>query len=156
MNNTLKVYLTKAMKFCSSKEVCIFDIQKKLNDWKIEKSLHNTIIQQLISEKFIDETRYAQAFASDKFRFNNWGKRKIEFELKRKNIPQHIINQAVATIETEAYTKKIKSLISAKIKSIKDDDTYKIKLKILRYMTNKGFEPDIVSNIFDKNFKDKL
>jgi regulatory protein len=144
------------MKFCSSKEVCIFDIQKKLNDWKIEKSLHNTIIQQLISEKFIDETRYAQAFASDKFRFNNWGKRKIEFELKRKNIPQYIINQAVATIKTEAYTKKIKSLISAKIKSIKDEDTYKIKLKILRYMTNKGFEPDIVSNIFDKNFKDKL
>ncbi len=149
MNDDFTVALSKAMKYCSTKEVCIYDIKKKLSDWQVKEQYFEKIVDILLNEKFIDEQRYANAFANDKFRFNNWGKRKIEYELKKKNIPQLFVNQAVSLIDESDYLKKIKYLVAAKLKNTKAKNNFIKKQKILRFMVNKGFEPDIVSNCID-------
>lgn len=145
--------LSKAMRFCSTKEVCIKDITSKLNNWNTNPEFIDKIIASLIDEKFIDQQRYALAFAADKFKFNNWGKKKIAYHLFNKNIPENIIQKALNEINNTEYKKTAYKLIINKLKSLKTDDIIKQKNKILSSMTSKGYEAEIIYPILNEILK---
>jgi len=138
--NDCDYFLSKAMKFCSTKEVCISDIQKKLIEWKADESFLEEIISNLIEEKFIDEQRYVQSFVIDKLNFNNWGRNKIRFELQKKHISSTLINTALQNIDTEIYSIIIDKLIKTKHKEIKTKDSKIILTKISNFLISRGFE----------------
>ena len=73
--------LHRAAALCSSSEHCITDIREKLSRWGIGELDARTIVERLVQERFIDEERYAIAFAKDKFRFSGWGRIKIRYAL---------------------------------------------------------------------------
>ncbi len=146
--------LSKAMKFCSTKEVCISEITQKLEKWNIDKKHHKKIISILIDEDYINEQRYAEAFTSDKFRFQDYGKIKIRYELRLKKIENEYINNALEIIDDESYFNKIEKLIASKLKTAKETDAYKLKAKIQRYLLSKGYEQEYFGKIINKiNFK---
>lgn len=155
-NISKKEALIKAQNICARQEKCESDIRKKLYDWKAKQDDFNEIINNLKTEKFIDEQRYAISFAKEKFRFNKWGKVKIEFALKQKNISQKFISNALNEIPDKDYETILKNELLKKIKTIKETDEYTIRSKLLRYALSKGFENgkvfDIVSSILD-NYK---
>ena len=146
--------LIKAQNLCAQQEKCEFDIRKKLFAWKAKQDDFNEIIETLKAEKFIDDQRYAACFAKEKFRFNKWGKIKIEFALKQKNIPHHFISNALNEISDKEYETTLENELLKKLKTIKNTDEYTIKSKLLRYALSKGFENgkvfDTVSTILDK------
>jgi len=147
MNENTTHYLSRAMRFCSTKEVCISEINKKLINWGIKESEIDEIVLKLLAENFIDEQRYSKAFTLDKFRFNNWGKQKIRFELWKKEIRQSHINIALEEIDTDEYLQKAKKLFTEKLHKIKESNILKKKQKIFSYMSNKGFETEIIYKI---------
>ena len=69
--------LNRAMALCSRTEYCISDIRQKLESWGLESDKAGDVIAILIKENFINEERYAGAFARDKYRYNKWGRVKI-------------------------------------------------------------------------------
>jgi len=138
--------LVKAQNLCAKQEKCKADIRKKLYDWKISSDDIENIINKLVTDKFIDEQRYAEYFVRDKFRFNKWGRIKITFALKQKQIPQDIINFAMQQIDENTYRESLKNELLKKHKSIKDAETYKIKEKLLRFAQSRGYELEISLN----------
>lgn len=153
-NISLKDALIKAQNLCAQQEKCESDIRKKLYDWKTLPIEHDKIIDLLKKDKFIDEQRYAISFAKEKFRFNKWGKIKIEFTLKQKNIPSDFINNALNEINELDYDSILENELIKKLKTIKDTDEYTIKTKLIRFALSKGFENgkvfDMVSIILEK------
>ena len=89
------IALNKAATFCASSEKCEQEVRDKLQKWGIGSSDMDKIIEHLITEGFIDEERYCNAFVKDKFRFNRWGKTKIAFMLRQKGISADVVNQAI-------------------------------------------------------------
>ena len=73
--------LSLAAAICSKKEHCSWEIQEKLVKWEIPEKEIDRIMTFLHQHRFIDDARYAQAYAEDKFRFNHWGKQKIALML---------------------------------------------------------------------------
>ncbi len=146
-----EILISKAMKYCSRREVCIHDITQKLYAWGADDQDIPFIINILIKEKFIDELRYSKAFASDKFKFNNWGKNKIFYHLKAKKIPENLINEALQVIDNDEYKKVAKKLLLKKLNTLKPD-TPNLKQKLYSYMANKGFDSDIFYEIIDEIF----
>lgn len=142
--------LSKAMKYCSKKEVCVFDVLMKLKSWNIEKQYYEQIISNLKKENFINEKRYASAFARDKFKFNKWGKNKIFYTLSKKQIPESYINEALNSIPEKDYFSTAEKLILAKIRKLKEDDDLLFKKKLISFMANKGYEIEIIKPILDK------
>ena len=146
--------LVKAQNLCATQEKCESDIRKKLYDWKLPVKDHDGIIHKLIEDKFIDENRYALFFAKDKFRYNKWGKIKIEYTLKQKNISAEFIINALNEIPDSEYEEVLKNELLKKLKAIKDTDEYTIKSKLVRFAASRGFENgkvfDMVSSIIDK------
>src|SRR5687767_2477337 len=90
-----KIGLAKAQKYCAYQERCQQEVRSKLYGWGLWKEAVEGIIAELINENFINEERFAIAFAGGKFRIKKWGKTKIKLELKKRDISDYCIKQAL-------------------------------------------------------------
>jgi regulatory protein len=145
--------LKKAQNICAKQEKCKADIRQKLYEWKLETKDHSWVLEQLVKDKFIDETRYTGFYVRDKFKFNKWGKIKIEFELRAKQIAPEIIKEAIETIDDEDYKSTCEYLLHQKLNGLKDEDPSKLKEKMLRFGYSRGFEQDLIIRITEKLVK---
>lgn len=143
--------LSKAAALCSKSEKCTSDIRKKLYNWGLDPEFHEKLITYLINEKYIDEERFARFYVRDKFRFNQWGKVKIRYRLVMKGVPQRLIDKAVyEEIDENEYRYLAKDLAQKKLKSIKAETDFERKGKLMRFLSGKGFEPDLINITVDK------
>lgn len=141
--------LNKAMYLCGKSEKCVSDIKQKLYDWKSNPEHHEKILLELQKQRFIDEKRYALYFVKDKFRFNKWGRIKIRMHLYRKQIHENLIEEALLQISEDDYVEMLKNVIKTKKKQLKEIDPYKLKDKLLRHASSKGFEPTYVIRMLE-------
>ena len=110
--------LSLAAAICSKKEHCSWEIQEKLVKWEIPEKEIDRIMTFLHQHRFIDDARYAQAYAEDKFRFNHWGKQKIALMLHRKKIDPDLISQVLEALDTDTYQEACLTLLKQKMKSL--------------------------------------
>lgn len=144
-----KSTLSRAMALCSRHEYCIDDIRTKLQGWGVGDNDSEKIIRTLIKENFLNENRYTDIFAREKFKFNKWGKVKINAHLKSKKIPPEIIKAALNSIDNELYIQTLKDLLSEHRKHVKAKNPYELKGKLLRYGLSKGFESNLLYDLLN-------
>jgi len=145
------IYSEKAKALCASREYCISDITSRLESWGVtDKTAVERIVAVLLKEKFIDERRYAHAFARDKLRYNKWGKIKIEWHLRMKGVDSECIREAIESIDGEEYKNIAEKLIRSMVKTKKGIDKNLLRAKILRSMQSKGFEYAVTGDIVKK------
>ncbi|MCF0207152.1 MAG: RecX family transcriptional regulator, partial [Bacteroidales bacterium] len=101
----------------------------------------------LKSDKFIDEERYANAFVNDAYKFNKWGRMKIRQALAQKGISRKFTEAAIANIDEDEYLSLLKSLVEAKSRTLKQDDEYKRKAALFRFVASRGFEIELVEKV---------
>lgn len=142
-NGDNRVLYRKAADYCALQDRCISEVRSRLLYWGAGAELTAQFIQALIEEGFIDEQRFAIAFARGKFRNLQWGKVKIRFELKNKGITQAMIEKALSEIDEEDYLSCLNELIAKKKKSGSGKDP----LKIMRFLASKGFETDLIRKV---------
>ncbi|MDD2799459.1 MAG: regulatory protein RecX [Bacteroidales bacterium] len=136
--------LHKAAAYCSSSEHCKSEVQEKVIAWGGTQVEATRIVKRLISERFIDDERYAKAFVKDKFRFNQWGKYKIKMTLQQKKLNPETIENALAEIEEEDYQETLIEILHHKRKTIKDKDYQTVKGKLFRFAASRGFESNLI------------
>jgi regulatory protein len=140
--------LARAQRICSEREYCESDIRSKLESWgETDETRVNVIIESLKKEKFIDEERYAGAFARDRFKYQQWGKVKITAQMKLKRIPSAVIAVGLSTIDEKEYIDTLKEILLRHRKNIKAKNRYDLKGKLLRHALAKGFESHLVYEI---------
>lgn len=135
---------------CARREYAAFDIETKLQRLELDKDTIERIIAQLKKDKFIDELRFTLSFIKDKLRFNKWGKKKIEYGLKQKRIPDSIISKAFKEFTDEDLNGSLQEIMQAKWKTIKANNTYERKTKLIRFALSRGFDMDSIMKRIDK------
>jgi regulatory protein len=136
--------LQKIRHFCSYQERCISEVEQKLKDLTVQREMISGIINQLQKEGYLDEERYAKAFAGGKFRLNKWGRHKIEFEMKIRRIPELMIQEGMAEIDEIEYLQTLRGLMIHKFNEIKSDKNVNIREKILNFAYGKGYEMELI------------
>jgi|WetSurMetagenome_2_1015567.scaffolds.fasta_scaffold31300_4 regulatory protein len=137
--------LSKAQRLCSEREYCESDIRNKLESWgETNENVTDGIIASLKEEKFIDEERYAGAFARDRFKYQQWGRVKITAQMKLKHIPSATIATGLATIDEKEYHEVLKEILLTHRKNVRAKNRYDLKGKLLRHALAKGFESHLV------------
>lgn len=144
MDHLAQQALKKLQQVCSRQEKCTADILEYLIRNDINQAYHQTIIEQLKAEKYLDEERYARAVVMDKFRLNRWGRIKIRYFLRSKRIPGEIIAAALDSIDETEYIISIQQELSKKAKTLKSEDPEVKKMKLLQFAASKGFEEDLI------------
>lgn len=135
---------------CSKKECCSTDVEAKLRRWELSDEDVAEIMAFLVKHHFLDDARFAEAYARDKFRFNRWGKLKIAQMLRRKQMSDSIIKQALAVLPEEDTDATCLALLRQKNKSIKDEDSYKRRVKLIRFALSRGFDYETVNRCMEK------
>jgi regulatory protein len=72
--------------YCIYQDRCHKEVEEKLSKMRLIPEIIEEVIPHLISENFLNETRFAQSFARGKFRIKQWGKNRIVAELKQRCI----------------------------------------------------------------------
>ncbi len=148
-----KKYLTKEQglqklkHYCAYQERCHSEVKEKLYNLGIWKKDHDEIMATLIEENYLNEERFAIAFAGGKFRIKQWGRIKIKYELKQKQVSEYCIKKALKQIEEEDYLKVLNKLVKEKYASLKSEQYLVREKKTMNYLMGKGFETDLVSTI---------
>ena len=103
---------------------------------------------QLIEENYLNEERFAIQFAGSKFRMKNWGKIKIKYALKKRQVNEYCINKAMNAIEEADYLRTFNKLVTQKINSLKaESNTLVKKRKLYDYLLQKGYEYEMVNEV---------
>lgn len=140
---------TRAEAYCSAAEHCRSEVRAMLERHGAEKPDIESIINNLVKEGFIDESRYARAFVHDKVRFAKWGKIKIAQALWQKRIPQDISDAALESIDYDDYLAALKDVVKAKFRTVKGATEYERKMKTMRSVCSRGYEPALVRKLLD-------
>jgi len=129
-------------------EHCISDISAKLTG--DAQPFREEIIAKLCKEGYIDESRYARAFARDKSSLQGWGSAKIRLALQRKGIDGQCMAEALASIDEEASDAKLQTLLTAKLKSLSGEtDNRKKMAKLYRFALGRGYGYDQINKVLN-------
>ncbi len=151
-----KKYLTKEQAlqklkhYCAYQERCHNDVKEKLYKLGVWKKEHDEIIAALIEENYLNEERFAIAYAGGKFRINSWGRVKIKYALKQKQVSEYCIKKAMKQISEEDYMKLLNKLAKEKYAALKADQYLVRKKKTMDYLITKGFETNLVVTTLEK------
>jgi regulatory protein len=133
---------------CSRREYCVEDVrQKALKALEGDEAAAAQVVATLVAEKYVDDLRYASAFARDKASIQGWGEVKIRYMLSAKKISREVIDQALAEIDRDRASSKLFKLLETKHKSLRDDP--QCRLKLLRFALGRGYGYDEVSKVVD-------
>lgn len=142
--------LQKLRQYCAYQERSHSEVQQKLYELGIHKMHHDEIISTLIEEDYLNEERFAKAFAGGKFRMKDWGRKKIYYALKEKKVSDYNIKQAMKEIDEEEYLKNLKELVEERYESLKAEQYLTRKKKTIDFMVQKGYEFDLVTKAINE------
>ena len=140
--------LQKIKHFCSYQERSHLEVKEKLYSFGLYKEETESLLSQLIEENYLNEERFAIAFAGGKFRIRQWGRIKIQYELKQRQVSTYCIRAGLASIDMDEYDKTMQKLFEEKKSMLRSEkNIHTKKQKIRAYLQQKGFESELISNL---------
>ena len=138
-----KKVLERLQRQCARMEYCTSDIRRKaLKAMEGDEEAAGRIVESLLNDRFVDDRRYAAAFAREKSALQGWGAVKIRFLLRGKGVSDEIITEALQEIDAARAASKLDKLAADKYRLLKDDP--QCKLKMLKALLSRGYGYDEV------------
>ena len=141
--------LQKLKHYCAYQERCHSEVKEKLYNLGVWKKDHDEIIASLIEENYLNEERFAIAFAGGRFRVKQWGRVKIKYELKQKQVSEYSIKKAIKQIDEEEYERVLKKLADEKYSSLKNEQYLVRKKKTMDDLVGTAFEPRLARGVME-------
>ena len=137
---------------CSRREYCYADVLKKAKDaLDGDAQAAKEVADLLVEDKYVDDLRYASAFARDKSAIQGWGEVKIRYMLSAKGVPRDVIDKALEEIDQDKADSRLEKLLLNKLRSLKDDP--QCRLKLLRFALGRGYSYDEVNSLINTLLK---
>jgi regulatory protein len=137
----------KIYRYCAYQERSHAEVKDKLYGYGLFKDDVEEILSHLITEGYLNEERFAKAFAGGKFRMKKWGKVKIIHELEAKGLTSNCIKSGLKEIDPDDYLKVLRELLQKKSTMVKENDLFVKRDQVARFAIQKGFEPELVWKI---------
>ena len=141
---TVAEALDKLRNYCVYQERCHKDVKDKLRAMGMIAQAADQIIETLVSENYLNETRFAQQFTTGKFSIKHWGKMRITSELKTKGVSDYDISNAIATIDPKAYHEKLHVLSYKRWGQLEGHKPKVRKQKLFQYLAYRGWETPLI------------
>ena len=131
--------LSRLQRLCSKAEYCRADIYRKaLRDLDGDAAEASRLVDELVRDRYVDDARYARAFAREKAFLQGWGPVKIRFQLRAKGISDAVITAALEEIDEASADARLRRLLEAKAKTLEGDPQFR--LKLIKFGLSRGYE----------------
>jgi regulatory protein len=137
--------LQKARHYCAYQERSHAEVREKLYSLGLYQKDVEEAISVLIEENYLNEERFALQFASGHFRMKSWGRIKIRYELRQKQVGEYCVKKALAAIDEEDYQRTLAKLAESKWDNLsKEKNGFTRRQKTRQYLLQKGYEQGLV------------
>lgn len=140
---TAEEMLVRMAGLCAGAEQCAVDIRQKILKQGFSVEEAEKMLVYLRANKYIDDSRYARAYAIDKVRFSGWGKMKVKMGLRTKGMSDSLISQALDSMPEKDYVEVLYKVLLAKARSL-DLGEIKDRQKLYRHLASRGFESQLI------------
>lgn len=156
MEEHLKQVYQKVASYCAYQERTHEEVREKLEKLYVLPDDIDIILARLITDNYLNEQRFATSFAGGKFRIKKWGRKRIQLELKRKNVSEYNIRSALKEITDTDYKATLAKLAIKKLEALAKKENNKLiqKKKLVNFLVQKGYEPELVWQVANDLVKD--
>lgn len=141
----------KIERYCVWQDRAQQDVRDKLYSWGLHSGDVEQIIARLIGDNFLNEERFALAYARGKFRQNQWGKQKIKQGLAFKKVSAPLIRKALASLDPGEYFDTLCRILEKKSALTTEKDAFKRRYKLSQFAFGRGFEADLINDALSSN-----
>lgn len=141
----------KAESYCAFQERSQQEVRQKLYAWGLDYLEVENLLADLINDGFLNEERFALAYAGGKHRMKKWGKYKIKQGLKQKSVSDPLVQAAMDSLAPEEYRENLLGLLEKKAASLSTGDPYKRKITLQNYALSKGYEQSLIIELLNDN-----
>ena len=142
-----KLALAKAEHYCAYQDRAQQEVRNKLYEWGLWPEAVENIISELIQANFLNEERFANAYAQGKFNQKGWGRVKIKQGLKLKKVPDVLIKKALLKLDGDKYLLTLQNILTKKAATVTEKELYKRKYKLRQYAMGRGYEGDLIDDV---------
>lgn len=135
-------------RLCSMREYCSADVMRRLSAYSADREEAGRILKGLVDDGYVDDRRYASAFARDRSSIHGWGEERIRRMLQSKGIAGEDISAALESMDSEKAEAKMNKIIQARYRSLAEDPQCRVKL--LRFAAGRGYRYDQVVDLVDR------
>jgi len=141
--------LARLQKLCAKAEYCRADIYRKaLKALDGDSTQASRLVDSLVEDRYVDDARYASAFAREKASLQGWGPIKIRFQLRSKGISDAVIAAALEEVEPARAADKLERLLAVKARTLQGDPQFR--LKLIKFGLSRGYEYEAVEEAVKK------
>lgn len=134
----------KAARFCAYRERAPLEVREKLESCGLTGAQLEQVLRELADDGFVNEQRFAAAYANGKLRIKKWGKLKIRRGLESYKLNNECVCRALDSLPESEYLETMNKLIEKKRRLLKISDPFIRNHKIAQFVISKGFEPDLI------------
>lgn len=144
--------LSRIYKYCAYQERSHQEVRNKLYEYGLYQSDVDDILSRMITEGFLNEERFAKAFAGGKFRMKKWGRLKIVNELEGRGLTRNCIKAGLKEISDQDYYNTLYGILEKKLSLLEEPDQFVRRDKLSKFAIQRGFEPDLVWKVLKESF----
>lgn len=148
-DTTSDVLFNRIAWLCSRREYCSRGVLDLLRRKGVTDEDAAAVLERLRSERYVDDARYARAFARDKAHLAGWGPRKISYVLASNGIPADVVRAAIAEVEEGESARRMREVIQVKWRSVKAVTPFERRQKVLRFALSRGYDFVAVTEVLD-------
>lgn len=141
------VALQKMQRYCAFQERCHSEVRQKLLELSVYGDTLEEIIAELIADNYLNEERFARAYARGKFRTKAWGRNRIKQELKMRRVSEYCIRKGLEEIEEDDYLATLQKVIHKKLEELRGEDQFTAQQKTAQYAMRKGYESELIWSV---------
>ena len=108
----------------------------------------DAVVEALVAEGYVDDRRYAAAFARDKSSLSGWGPVKIRSALLARGIDRAVVLEALEEIDPERAASRLEKVLEAKWRTLRDDPQGR--LKLIRFALSRGYDYEPVRPLVER------
>ena len=134
---------------CARREYCVSDIRRKaLERLEFDAAAADAVVASLVADGYVDDRRYAAAFARDKSALSGWGPVKIRSALLARGIDRAVVLEALEEIDPERASSRLEKVLETKWRTLRDDPQGR--LKLIRFALSRGYDYDPIRPLIER------
>lgn len=146
----MKADLLKLRHYCAYQERCHSEVREKCYELGLRGEEMEEAIAHLVEENFLNEERFARAYAGGKFRMQQWGRKKISMVLKQKQVSPYCIKKGLEEIDETDYRNTLLALAEKKYQQLHGEQYLKRQYKTMQFLLQRGFEQELAREAIEQ------
>ena len=143
--------LDRARRYCAMSEQCESGVRQKLIAWGAASTDVDPIIASLRSDDYLNDVRYARAYAESKILQQHWGRQKVLYQLRLKHLSKEAIAEAMRIVGNETYNAILTDEAAKKLRSLGGEMTPDTRHRLQAFLASRGFTIEEINQVTNNN-----